>query len=282
MSALQKLLRGCAITAGALIALIVGAAFWYFHSLEPGPQPDVAKAARSATAAAADQAVTAQVDDRIGRLRAALPWAAYLGTAVSDVCSTEEKPIAAIGAKESWLPVTCTRTDTVYEAFDGDFRQRLAQLDTVLDTAGWRLADPNPSQVRGDRPGLLSQVDYMHELSPDPSPSEIARAAAEPNVARQGYVVPIDRDFAPPAAGSLPSSASNGTVEVTQAPNLPILDAGQNAHDTMLKYPSVTTSYYRTWQPYTHAQVAAAYPAHGAVVAIELSVIYGTSPAPGR
>jgi len=180
MSAVEKALRGCAITAGALIALVVAMALWYFHSLGPGPQPDVGKAARSATAETADQAVTAQVDDRIGRLRTALPWATYLGTAVADVCSTEEKPIAFVGVHESWLPVTCTRTDTLYEAFDGDFRQHLAELDTVLADAGWRPGDLTLVPRRGGTPGLAAYFDRMHEPPRDPSPSEIARAAAEP------------------------------------------------------------------------------------------------------
>jgi len=283
MSAVEKALRGCAITAGALIALVVAMVLWYFHSLGPGPQPDVGKAARSATAETADQAVTAQVDDRIGRLRTALPWATYLGTAVADVCSTEEKPIAFVGVHESWLPVTCTRTDTLYEAFDGDFRQHLAELDTVLADAGWRPGDLTLVPRRGGTPGLAAYFDRMHEPPRDPSPSEIARAAAEPNAASMFYTVPITRDYTPPAAANAPVAdhPTRGRVEVTQAPRVPSLDGGQNAHDTMLRYPSVKTSYYRTWQPYSPAQVAAAYPAHGAVIAIELDVSYGTSPAVG-
>lgn len=283
MSAFEKMLRGCAIIAGSLIALVVGVALWYVHSLGPGPQPNVGKAARSATAEAADQAVAAQVDDRIGRLRAALPWATYLGTAVADMCSTEEKPVAAFGAQESWLPVTCTRTDTLYEAFDGDFRQHLAELDTVLAAAGWRPGDVTLLPRRGGTPGLAASFDRMHEPARDPTPAQIAQAAAEPNAAGMYYTVPITPDYTPPAVTNAPVTdhLTRGRVEVTQAPHIPSLDGGQGAHDIMLRYPSVKTSYYRTWQPYSLAQVAVAYPAHGAVVAIELDVSYGTSPASG-
>jgi hypothetical protein len=238
MSAFEKALRGCAIIAGALIALVVGMFLWYAHSLGPGPQPDVQKAARSATAEAADQAVTAQV--------------------------------------------ICTRTDTLYEAFDGDFRQHLTDLDTVLGNAGWRPENVTLVPRHGGTPGLAANFDHLHELPQDPTPAQIAQNATEPNVASLYYTVPITRDYTPPAA-NVPvfDHPTGGLVEVTQAPHVPGLDGGQNAHDIMLRYPSVKMSYYRAWQPYTLAQVAAAFPAHSAVIAIELDVRYGTSPVPG-
>ncbi|MBS2534690.1 hypothetical protein KGQ20_18115 [Catenulispora sp. NF23] len=275
MGGFKKVLIGCGVLAGIVVAGFVGDVAWYFHSLGPGSQPDVLKAARSAPTQAADQAVTAQVDSRTGQLRAALPWATYLGTAVEDVCKVALAPDGSFGAKQSWLPVTCTRTDTVYEAFDGDFRQHLVQLDGVLGKAGWRSTDLPPMRRQGEQPSLAGWFDYDHTPPSDPDPSQIAAAAAFPNVVRLGYDVPVTEDFAPPK-GLGPHLPHNGTVEVSQAPRLPTLDGGQGDHDLMLKYPSVTTSYFRAWQPYNRTQVAAAYPAHGAVIAIALSVSYGT------
>ncbi|WP_441248208.1 hypothetical protein [Kitasatospora sp. McL0602] len=67
---------------------------------------------------------------------------------------------------------------------------------------------------------------------------------------------------------------------MAQAPYLPTLDDGTAAHDVALKYPSVKTSYYVDWQQYNHAQLAtAAYPAHGAVLAISIGGNYNTNPA---
>ncbi|WP_194925352.1 hypothetical protein [Catenulispora pinisilvae] len=278
MGGFKKVLIGCGVLAGVVVAGFVGDVAWYFHTLGPGSQPDVLKAARSAPTQAADQAVTAQVDDKIGQLRAALPWAAYLGTAVADVCSTDVPPIAFVGVKESWVPVTCTRTDTVYEAFDGDFRQHLVHLDGALAKAGWVSQDTAFPHRQGEPVGLITSYDYDHTPPRDADPSQTATAAAFPNVVRMPYTVPVTRDFTPTAIGKEPTNRypTGGTVEVSQAPHLPTLDGGQFAHDQMLKDPSDTTTYYRAWQPYTPAQVAAAYPVHGAVIAIALSVSYGT------
>ncbi|MEY9934302.1 hypothetical protein ABH926_008967 [Catenulispora sp. GP43] len=97
----------------------------------------------------------------------------------------------------------------------------------------------------------------------------------EPKYAKMPYIVPITPDF-PPAAGL--AVATNATIEVTLAPELPELDGGQNAHDSSVRFPS-SGLYYQAWQPYSPAQVAAAYPAHSAVIAIELAVDYGTGTA---
>ncbi|WP_194916804.1 hypothetical protein [Catenulispora rubra] len=247
MSAGAKTAGGCAVILAVPLVWFGVSVFSSFQRMEPESQPDVVKAAQSATARSADQAVSAQVDSRVGQVRAALPWAAYLGTTVADVCQTVHTPSGSFGARSTWSPVTCTRTDTVYEAFDGDLQQRLAQLDGVLGGAGWRPLG-QVAAPKQDRSGVV----------------------------KLPYYVPITRDFTPPT-GTAAYGEQACQVEVTRAPHLPDLDDGTAAHDLALKDPSAGTSYYRAWQPYSPAQVATAYPAHSAVVAFTLSVRYGTS-----
>ncbi|MFE0461929.1 hypothetical protein ACFW1A_22045 [Kitasatospora sp. NPDC058965] len=265
------------MAAGVVLAGILGLAGWIYLSLRPEPQPDVAKAAQSTAARAADRALTAQLDRQLDQLRAALPWATYLGTTVADSCSTGWVDHGFAITRQTWIPVTCSRATTVYEAFDGDFRPRLAQLDTALAAAGWHPDWIGTPLYRGEHPGLVAAFDDAHRPPDDPTPSESAAAAARPNVARVRYAVPISSDFVPPA-GSRTTGQPSATVEVAQAPYLPLLDDGTAAHDVTLKYPSVKTSYYVDWQQYSRSQLtAAAYPAHGAVLAVSIGGYYNTS-----
>ncbi|MFE2413899.1 hypothetical protein ACFXDE_36770 [Kitasatospora sp. NPDC059408] len=270
----ERVRRGCAVVAKVVLAGAVGLAVWVYLSLRPEPQPDVGKAARSATARAADRALTVQLDGQIDRLRAALPWAAYLGTTVADVCTTDSTTTAFTFTRQRWLPVTCTRTTTMYEAFDGDFLERLGQLDAALTAAQWR-ADWRgyPSYPR-PRPGLVAAYDYSR-----PSPTSGAPDGAPlPGSASVRYDVPITSDFVPPA-DSMTRGKPSGSVEVVQGPHLPNLDDGTSAHDTALKYPTVKTHHYVDWQQYSHARLAAdAYPAHGAVLAVSITGSYNTGP----
>ncbi|MFJ9610817.1 hypothetical protein ACIRS1_31200 [Kitasatospora sp. NPDC101176] len=253
-----------------------GLAAWIYLSLRPEPQPDVAKAAQSVTARAADRALTAQADRQLDQVRAALPWAIYLGTTVADSCSTGWVDHGLALTRRTWTPVTCSRTTTVYEAFDGDLPSRLAELDTVLATAGWHPDRTGAPLDREEHPGLVAALDYAHRPPDDPTPAQVAEAAARPNAATVQYAVPISFDFVPPASAKA-TARQGGTVDVAQAPYLPALDDGTAAHDVMLKYPSVKTSYYVDWRQYGHSQLAAAaYPAHGAVLAISISGNYNT------
>ncbi|MEY9862459.1 hypothetical protein ABH935_008107 [Catenulispora sp. GAS73] len=274
MSTGAKLAGGCAVIVAVPLVWLGVSVYSTEQNMEPESQPDVVKAAQSAIARSADQAVSAQVDSRIGQVRAALPWAAYLGTTVADVCRTVYTPSAFFGARSTWSPVTCTRTDTVYEAFDGDFKQRLAQLDGALDGAGWR---PQGQVVlpKQERPGLVAELDTTSQVPRDADSSQIAAAALRSNVVKLTYYVPITNDFTPPT-GTAAYADKPCQVEVTRAPHLPDLDDGTSDHDRALKDPSAGTSYYRAWQPYSPAQVATAYPAHSGVIAITLSVRYGT------
>ena len=263
---------------GVLLAGCLGLVVWFFLSTRPEPQPDVAKAARSASARAADQALTARMDDRMDQVRGALPWATYLGTTVADVCSTHSAT-ASFMARQTWTPVTCTRTSTVYEAFDGDFKQRLSQLDAALGAAGWRPEWGGMPNKAGQEPGLVAAFDYAHQPPGDPSPSEVAEAAARPNMVNLEYTVPSTADFVLPSGRSR-YFRSGGTVDVVQAPHLPTLDDGTALHDIALKYPSDKTSYYVDWKQYSRPQLeAAAYPAYDAILAISISEPYNTSPA---
>ncbi|MFC8716500.1 hypothetical protein [Kitasatospora sp. NPDC057198] len=268
--------RGCAAVVWVVLAGVVGAAAWVYLSLRPEPQPDVAKAARSAAARAADQEVTAESDRGLDRLRAALPWATYLGTTVADVCGTEPVNHGFALTRRTWTEVACSRTTTVYEAFDGDFQQRLGQLDAALAAAGWRPSDP--PYYLGEQGGLVGALAYAHNPGDGAGPSEAAAAAARPNVALVRYTVPVGSGSVTPA-GSGTAVLPGGAVQVAQAPYLPTLDDGTAAHDRVLKSPSSTTSYYVDWQQYDRARLSAAYPAHAAVLALSLRVGYRTGPA---
>ncbi|MFI9786617.1 hypothetical protein ACIHEI_24415 [Kitasatospora sp. NPDC051984] len=154
--------------------------------------------------------VTAHVDQQLAQLRTALPWATHLGTTVADICETY--PANTGFTRRTWTPVMCTRTGTAYLAFDGDFREHLAQLDTALADEGWK-----PTNNAGDQPGLVADLDYTHRPPGDATAAELAKAAARPNVATVRYTLPIPSAFAvPPGAGGGPFPI--GTVEVAQAP----------------------------------------------------------------
>lgn len=275
--------RGCGVLACLTLAGIVGLAVHLYLSLRPEPVPDVKKLALSATARAADRNVAVQMDRQADQLRAALPWATYLGTTVADACSTDTAMTGFAITRQRWNPVTCYRATTVYEAFDGDFRQRLAQLDTVFAAAGWRAGSVATVQIPGEHPGLVSAFDWLHKPPDDPTPAEVAEAAGRRNVVSVPYYsVPISSDYVPPPGQMPPVSAQSGqpgaTVQVAQAPYLTTIDDGTIDHDLAVEYASLKTAYYLQWQPYTHAQLATAYPAHGAVLAICITANYNTGP----
>lgn len=208
----ERVRRGCAVVAKVVLAGAVGLAVWVYLSLRPEPQPDVGKAAHSATARAADRALTVQLDGQIDRLRAALPWAAYLGTTVADVCTTDSTTTAFTFTRQRWLPVTCTRTTTMYEAFDGDFLERLGQLDAALTAAQWRADWKGYPSYPRPRPGLVAAYDYSR-----PSPTSGAPDGAPlPGSASVRYDVPITSDFVPPA-DSMTRGKPSGSVEVVRA-----------------------------------------------------------------
>ncbi|MFJ9695571.1 hypothetical protein [Kitasatospora sp. NPDC101183] len=250
----------------AVLAVVVGLGVWLYVELRPEPQPDVEKAAHSAAAREADRVLTARLDGQVEKVKVGLPWATYLGTTVADVCSTDTVRRGFSFTRERWLPVTCTRTTTVYEAFDGDFRERLGQLDAALAAAGWSAGWTGNPMYKGQQPGLVAALDYVYG------------ARAKPGPVRVQYGVPIRDDFVSQDPGG-PNRAPNGEVEVVQGPGLPSLDGGTYLHDVYLKYPTVKTKYYVDWQPYSRERLAAdAYPAHSTVVAITVTGSYNTGP----
>ncbi|KDN86255.1 hypothetical protein [Kitasatospora cheerisanensis] len=180
--------RGCAVVAYVVLAGLLGLAFCFWLTVRPEPQPDVEKAARSAAARAADREVTIRSDRQLDQLKAALPWADYLGTTVADVCTTST--VTHMGfARQRWNPVTCTRTSTAYLAFDGDFRQHLALLDTAVAAAGWKTDDRLPLRT-SEPPGLVAALDHAHQPPGDATEAQLAEAAARPNEARVRYTLP--------------------------------------------------------------------------------------------
>ncbi|MFD8596223.1 hypothetical protein ACFV1L_14615 [Kitasatospora sp. NPDC059646] len=255
-----------------LLAGFLGLAVCFWAAVRPEPQPDVEKAARSPAARAADRTATAESDRQLDRLKAALPWASPLGTTVADVCTTSA--VNHMGfARQRWNPVTCTRTSTAYLAFDGDFRQHLVLLDTALAGAGWRTDDRLPLRTP-EPPGLAAAFDYGHQPPGDATAAQIAEAAARPDVATVRYTLPNGTGYAPPPGADVAPAGPGATVEVVRAPHLPALDDGTSAHDLTLKYPTVRTSWFVDWQPCSRAELAAAYPAHSAVVAVSLRFPY--------
>ncbi|MFJ5924242.1 hypothetical protein ACIQF6_16745 [Kitasatospora sp. NPDC092948] len=240
-----------------ILAGVLGVALWIAVALHDDPRPDVAKAARSEPARTADRAAAARMDRQLDQLRAALPWATHLGTAVADSCTTDTVPHTGF-ARTRWTAVTCTRTATAYLAFDGDFRRELGQLDTVLAAAGWK-----PGDEPGDQPGLVAACDHLH------------RADGRPDEATVWYTPPIPSDFVLPSGDGAYPRGPSATVRAVQAPGLPNVDDGTDVHDRALENPSGGT-YFVDWQPYSRTRLSAAYPAHGAVLAVTVRVPYNT------
>ncbi|WP_049657781.1 hypothetical protein [Kitasatospora sp. MY 5-36] len=162
----------------ALIALLGvavvfgGWAGWRFYrdTAIPAP-PDVPGVARAPETEEARLAAERRMADRIDRLPELLPWAQGLGRSTVDVCRTDYH--GGLFLRGLWLPVACERTVNVYLAFDGgDVRSRLADLDRYLDAEGWR------SSQRWS--GLVAADEYAHQPPADPTPEEVAEAAARP------------------------------------------------------------------------------------------------------
>ncbi|GAA3020701.1 hypothetical protein GCM10020229_34880 [Kitasatospora albolonga] len=270
--------RGCGTVALVVLPAVAGVAVWGYLSLRPEPQPGVEKVARSAAARAAGGVVSARLDGQLGQLGAALPWATRLGATVADVCETDTVDHGFAITRDTWLPVTCTRTVTVYSAFDGDFKERLRQVDTALSAAGWRAGEvPNRAGTEG---GLVEALAYAHSPGGGASAEETAVAAARPNVAWMQYTLPLKDDFVVPAEARGNGGRPTATVQMAQAPHLPYLDDGTALHDVALKYPTVRTRYYVDWQQYGRDRLAAdAYPAHGAVLVVSVRAGYNAEPA---
>ncbi|MFI2610673.1 hypothetical protein [Kitasatospora sp. NPDC018619] len=162
----------------ALVA-VLGAAFlgggwagWrHYRDTAIPPAPDVHGLARAPETEGARRAAGERMAERIGRIPELLPWAQGLGNSTVDVCRTDYRGDLFVRGK--WLPAACERTVNVYLAFDGaDVRARLADLDRYLEGEGWR-----STQVWS---GLVAADDYAHQPPADPTPEEVAEAAARP------------------------------------------------------------------------------------------------------
>ncbi|MEU1286858.1 hypothetical protein [Kitasatospora sp. NPDC005856] len=172
MGVVRFWLRWVMIAVLGLAVVFGGWAGWrlYRATAIPAP-PDVPGLAQDPATGEARRVAEERMAGRIDRLPELLPWAQGLGRSTVDVCRTDYR--GDLWARGKWLPVACERTVNVYLAFDGgDVRSRLADLDRYLDGQGWR------SSQRW--PGLVAADEYVHQPPADPTPEEVAEAAARP------------------------------------------------------------------------------------------------------
>ncbi|MEU3573091.1 hypothetical protein AB0E96_32405 [Kitasatospora sp. NPDC036755] len=173
MGVVRFWLRWVLIAALGAAVVFGGWAGWrlYRDSAIPAA-PDVPGVARSPETGEARQAAEERMAARIDRLPELLPWAEALGQSAVDVCRTDYR--GDLWNRGKWLPTACERSVNVYLAFDGsDVRARLSDLDRYLAAEGWR-----SSSSRWE--GLVAADDYAHQPPADPTPEEVAEAAARP------------------------------------------------------------------------------------------------------
>lgn len=263
------LFRSCAWGL-AMVAAVAGVGGWlYFGFFRQPPPPDVAEVANSAVAREADQEIADLMDDQFSQLRGALPWATFMGTSVADVCQTDDKVNSfAVGAVP-WKPITCRRTAALYEAFDGDYRQRLAQLDGVLQAAGWR---------RGPgRGGLVGELASVERPLATAGPARSPQAAARPERVSLGYGVSTGHPSIDTESRSL-----SGFVEVTVAPDT-LLKSGAipDGLGTPPADDASTRSAVVAWHSLSPTGLAAAAPPDlRGMLSVHISSTYFTDPAP--
>ena len=256
--------RRRAVRVLALAAALVGAVVWAVHAvlvgLGPPPPPDVAGAARSGAVQRTDRQATALANRQLAALTRSTPWVTYVGTSTVDYCHSElATPFVLHG---SWLPVTCRRSATLYGAFDGDFRQRLGQLDAAARSAGWQ---------QGQR-GLLAQL--VQRLRPPADAAPSATAGPLPGLIAGSYSrPPEDRPPADPAVVSaLGLTVTRGPV----APDQVGWDGFWADKQGVDARPfSEDTSVYFVWKPIAvDALARTVFLTHHYMVAISMSSTY--------
>ncbi|GAA1982983.1 hypothetical protein [Kitasatospora viridis] len=119
---------------GAVLLLVGWVGWWAYHLVRPSP-PDVAAVARASGTRALGQSAASLTDRQIGSLKNGLGWAEAGGTAVVDECGADLG--RGLGPFSYWGPVTCGRSVTLYLGFDGELRDRLADIDRVVAALGW-------------------------------------------------------------------------------------------------------------------------------------------------
>lgn len=126
-----RVLAGVMITVVALFFLAIGLVA---SSLSSPAPPDVAAQANAPATRADDGFATARIDSQLTRLAADTSWADQLGTSVVDLCRSQF--MAGWFGPDHWQSVLCQRITTVYLAFDGDIKQRVADLRQTVSALG--------------------------------------------------------------------------------------------------------------------------------------------------
>ncbi|MEV7025626.1 hypothetical protein [Kitasatospora sp. NPDC093558] len=171
--------------------------------MTPPDPPDVEAMANASSTRSAGREAAERMNGQIAQLRAKAPWAEQLGTSVLDRCESELR-VAVAFASGSWELASCERTTSVYVAFDGDLRERLAELDGSIDAQGWK------SRAEPRSAGLVAADRYLHQPPVGAKPEESASAEARPTLVWVEYALP----------GEGPTSTEL-SVGVTQAPAMP-------------------------------------------------------------
>ncbi|MET8545685.1 hypothetical protein ABZW03_34365 [Kitasatospora sp. NPDC004799] len=252
MDVVRFWLRWVLIAVLGAVVVLCGWAGWrnYRDTAIPAP-PDVPGLARDAATGEARRTAEERMAGRVDRLPELLPWAQGLGRSTVDVCRTDYR--GDLFARGKWLPVACERTVNVYLAFDGgDVRARLADLDRYLEGQGWL------SSARWK--GLVAADEYDHQPPADPTPEEVAAAAARP--------------IAPSVEFGLSTGEAVRTelaVSVAPPPGPELLTSGEDYWfekygGRRYRNDEGQRSEYLTWQPVRPGEVTAA--AGGRYVAV--------------
>ncbi|GAB7183498.1 hypothetical protein ATKI12_3329 [Kitasatospora sp. Ki12] len=210
-----------------VIAALAGALGWALSRGDEAPDParrsvgstldpsapDVAKLAASPEVAAADQALTAEIDRRLAALLPVLSGAQPIGEGVQDGCGVA--PGRPDGAAPHWPAPTCRRQVVRYLTVEGDPRQARARWEQAMAAQGAQPADtdasPRPGESlwygfpRTDGDHDLLGVSLAFDERKDPSASPTPGAGfpwklAAPNAAAKAWA---DRESRPAASVDL-------------------------------------------------------------------------------
>ncbi|MEU9041217.1 MULTISPECIES: hypothetical protein [unclassified Kitasatospora] len=127
------------------------------------PVPDVAALAASSEVAAADQALTAEIDRRLATLLPALSGAQVIGEGVQDGCGVDPSRSDGFGAH--WPAPKCRRQVVKYLAVSGDPQQARSRWEQAMTAQGALTVDSNASPRPGE--GLwygFPRSDGEHDL----------------------------------------------------------------------------------------------------------------------
>ncbi|MER7756611.1 hypothetical protein [Kitasatospora sp. NPDC097643] len=116
-------------------------------ALSPTP-PNVAELARSREAVAADRAMSADIDQRLGALIPAIPGTEVIGAGVEDGCGVGPSESDGFGSR--FPAPQCRRQVVKYLAVTGDLRAAKSHWERALTTQGAQAYAGNDSPQQGD------------------------------------------------------------------------------------------------------------------------------------